>query len=61
MQLISFTVLGIVLYLLADRLLQALERRAGRHFEQRSLIFFAILLGLALVSFALVRRLAPVM
>jgi hypothetical protein len=59
MQFIAFTALGIVLYVLADRLLQVLELRAGRRFEQRSLVFFAILLALALVSFALVRRLAP--
>ena len=59
MQFIAFTVLGIVLYVLADRLLQALELRAGRRFEQRSLVFFAILLVLALASFALVRRFVP--
>lgn len=59
MQLIIFTVLGIVLYFLADHLLLALERRAGRRFEQRSLVFFAILLALALATFALVRRLVP--
>jgi membrane-anchored glycerophosphoryl diester phosphodiesterase (GDPDase) len=51
-----FTALAVVLYLVADRALDALERRAGRRFEYRSVIFFAILLVLAVLSFALVRR-----
>jgi hypothetical protein len=59
MQLILFTILGIALYVFSDRILQALERRAGRVFEHRTLIFFAILLALALVTFAAVQRLAP--
>ena len=59
MQLILFTILGIALYFVSDRALQALERRAGRVFEHRTLIFFAILLALALVTFAAVQRLAP--
>ena len=59
MQFVLFTILGIALYLVSDRVLQALERRAGRVFEHRTLIFFAILLALALVTFAAVQRLAP--
>jgi NhaP-type Na+/H+ or K+/H+ antiporter len=59
MQMILFTVLGIGLYLLADRLLDGIEARAGRRFEYRSLIFFALLLALAVVSFAVVRRFVP--
>jgi hypothetical protein len=51
-----FTVVGAVLYLAADRALDAAERRAGRRFEHRSLIFFGLLLGMATVSFALIRR-----
>jgi hypothetical protein len=58
-QILLFTALGVVLYLVADRVLDALERRAGRRFEYRSVIFFAILLGLAVVTFAIVQRLAP--
>jgi len=54
-----FTALAVVLYLVADRLLDALERRAGRRFEYRSVVFFVILLLLALLSFAVVRRLGP--
>jgi hypothetical protein len=54
-----FTALAVVLYLVADRLLDALERRAGRRFEYRSVVFFAILLLLAVISFAVVRRFGP--
>lgn len=51
-----FTVLGVVLYIGADRILDVLERRAGRRFEYRSLVFFVLLLALALLSFAVIRR-----
>lgn len=59
MQIVLFTVVAVVLYLAADRILDALERRAGRRFENRSLLFFAILLVLAVVTFTLVQRYAP--
>jgi hypothetical protein len=54
-----FTVLGVVLYVAADRLLVALEARAGRRFEYRTAYFFLLLLALAVTAFAVVRRLAP--
>ena len=60
MQFVLFTILAIVLYLASDWVVKALERRAGRVFEHRTLIFFAILLALALVAFAAVQRIAPV-
>ena len=59
MEMVLFTLVAIGLYFLADRLLQALEVRAGRRFEYRSLIFFALLLALAVATFALLRRFAP--
>jgi len=59
MQFVLFTVLAIALYVVSDRVLQALERRAGHPFEHRSLIFFAILLALAMIAFSAVQRLAP--
>ena len=54
-----FTALAVVLYLVSDRALNVLEVRAGRRFEYRSLIFFAILLALALIAFSAVRRFLP--
>jgi hypothetical protein len=56
MQILLFTALAILLYLVADRLLEAIERRAGRRLDQRSLVFLAILLPLALLAFAAVRK-----
>jgi len=52
---IYFTVAGVALYLLADWSLQRMELAAGRRFEHRSLYFFFILLGLALLAFSLIR------
>ena len=54
-----FTVLAVVLYLVSDRALNALEVRAGRRFEHRSLIFFVILLALALLAFSAVQHFLP--
>ena len=60
MELIYLVVVGIALYFFSDFVLRRAESFAGRRFEQRSLIFFAILLVSALVVFALIRRfLAP--
>ena len=59
MEAVYFTATGIVLYFLADRLLVLIERRAGRVLEHRTLVFFVLLLGLALATFALIRRFLP--
>ncbi|MBK8907048.1 MAG: hypothetical protein IPM60_03850 [Rhodospirillales bacterium] len=53
-----FIAAGVVLYLIADRLLDLIERYRGARFEQRTLVFFAILLVLALVTFPILRRVA---
>jgi predicted PurR-regulated permease PerM len=58
MEILYFTIAGIVLYFAADHLLDRIERRRGARFEHRSLIFFVILLTLALIVFQLVGRLA---
>jgi len=56
MQIIYFTLAAVVLYFAADWILDRIETVAGRRFEYRTLIFFAILLILALGSFAVVRH-----
>jgi hypothetical protein len=53
-ELIYFTVVAVALYVVADRILDAVEVRAGRRFEYRTLYFFGILLVLALMAFALI-------
>jgi hypothetical protein len=56
MTIVYFTLAALMLYLVSDRVLDWFERRAGRRFENRSLIFFGLLLGLSLATFALIRR-----
>jgi predicted PurR-regulated permease PerM len=56
MHFIYFTVIALLLYLLSDWTLQQVERRYGRRFAQRELIFFLILAILSVVSFTLIRN-----
>ena len=57
MEILYFTATAIALYVISDWALRRMEAMAGRRFENRSLIFFAILLVLALVTFGLIRGL----
>jgi hypothetical protein len=56
MEIILFTATGIILYVLADRLLPHVERALGLSPAYRSLLFFAILLALALTVFSVLRQ-----
>ena len=58
MEAVYFTLTAIACYVIADWALKHMEAIAGRRFEYRTIIFFALILGLALVSFALVRNFA---
>ena len=55
MSVVYFTIVAIILYFVADWLLERMEIAAGRRLEHRSLIFFVILLTLALSSFSLIQ------
>lgn len=55
MDALYFTLVAIVLYLVSDRILDRIEIAMGKRFEYRSLIFFAILLTLAIATFYLIR------
>ena len=57
LDLVAYTVAGLVLYFFSDWLLNQIEVRRGRRFENRSVVFFAIILVLALGSFELIKRL----
>ena len=46
-----------MLYLAADWLLERIETRRGERLEHRTLVFFGILLGLALATFPLLQSL----
>ena len=51
MEFVYFTIAGLLLYFLSDWILVRVELWRGAAFEQRSLIFFVIILVLALTSF----------
>jgi hypothetical protein len=55
--LVLFTLNAIVVYLLSDWILKAIERKRGAVLKQRQVAFFVIFLVLALTSFALLRNL----
>jgi len=57
MEIIYFTLVAAILYVAADWILKRMETAAGKRFEKRSLIFFAILMTMAVTSFALIRSL----
>ena len=57
MEIIYFTLVGIGLYFASDWILNRIETMRGRPFEYRSIIFFAIILVLALASFQLINYL----
>jgi hypothetical protein len=56
MEIIYYTLVALVLYVGADWILNRIEIAAGRRLEYRSLVFFVILLAMALTSFALIRH-----
>jgi hypothetical protein len=55
MAMIWFTLVAVALYLVSDWLLERVEVAMGKRLEHRSLIFFAILLSLALVTFSIIQ------
>ena len=57
MSIVYFTLVAAILYLFSDWVLQQAETVAGRRFEHRSIVFFCILLTLALTTFTLIGQL----
>jgi hypothetical protein len=57
MEIVWFTLTGIMLYLFSDWLLNQLERMRGKVFANRQVVFFLIFLPLALISFEIIQRL----
>jgi len=58
LDIIYFTLAGIALYVFSDWILQRVEFKLGKRLEHRSLIFFGIILTLALAVFWLIRWLS---
>jgi len=51
LQMLMYTVTAIVLYVLSDRILVWLERRRGKPFAARSIVFFIIIMVLSVSVF----------
>ncbi len=56
-EIVAYTLAGIILYLGSDWILVQIEKASGRKFEYRSLVFFVLILVLALSSFTVIRAL----
>ncbi len=56
MEMIYYTLAGVILYVASDWILDRIEIAAGRRLEYRGLVFFVILLAMAMTSFALIRH-----
>ena len=59
MEMLWFTLAAIVLYAVSDWILNRIEIRRGARLDNRSLVFFLIILALALSLFSLVRHWQP--
>ena len=57
MELLYFTFAAIALYFVSDWIVDRIERAAGRRFEHRTLLFFAIIFTLGTVAFWLIQTL----
>ena len=55
-EILLFTLVGITVYFGADRLLNYIEMRRGERFEYRQVIYFVIVLALALGFFEMINR-----
>jgi len=60
MDIVYFTLVAALLYLFSDWVLQYAEIVLGRRFQHRSLLFFLILLTLAIMSFTLIGRISGI-
>lgn len=55
MEIVYFTAVAVLLYLGADRAVDLIERKRGERFQNRSVIFFTILVVSSLIVFRLIR------
>jgi hypothetical protein len=56
MEILVFTLNAIVVYLLADWIIRLIEQQRGEVLKNRQLIFFAVFLPLALITFNVLQR-----
>jgi len=56
-EILIFTLNAIIIYFVADWIVRMIEARRGEVFKQRQVVFFVVILVLALVTFRLLRML----
>ncbi|MBF0107991.1 MAG: hypothetical protein HQL76_02280 [Magnetococcales bacterium] len=59
MEIIYFTLAGILLYWISDVIVRHIERKRGALLPNRSLVFFAIILVLTMALFQTIQTLVP--
>jgi len=59
MEMIYFTIIAIFLYFASDWILNTIEFKIGNRLENRSMIFFAIILVLSMSTFTIGQSLYP--
>ncbi len=59
MQIILFTLVAAALYVVSDSIVKAIEKHRGEVLQNRSIIFFIIIMTLALVTFNLIETYGP--
>jgi hypothetical protein len=57
MEILIFTLNGVVIYLLADWVIRLVEQKRGEVLKNRQIIFFVVFLSLALLSFNVIQQL----
>ena len=57
MEFVYYTIAGIVLYLGSDWILNRIEISRGERLQHRSIVFFVIILVLAVVTFRIIEHL----
>jgi hypothetical protein len=55
-EMLSYTVAAVLLYAVSDWILNRIEIWRGRRFENRTVVFFLIILTLAVISFQVVQK-----
>ncbi len=58
MELVYYTLAGLLLYVVSDWILNRIEIARGERLESRSVVFFGIILVLSVASFYVVRLLS---
>lgn len=51
MEMVLFTVVAIALYFISDQVVSLIEKKRGERFQNRTLLFFAIIFTLTMITF----------